>query len=106
MLAPERSAEMLEAEQMILDTVRKLVKEKVEPRAAEIDAKGEYPKDLRDLFAKNDLLGIALPERVRRPGQFRHLCEGRRRDLQGVRVLGADRRSPRARRVADHDRRD
>jgi alkylation response protein AidB-like acyl-CoA dehydrogenase len=70
MLAPERNAEMLEAEQMILDTVRKLVKEKVEPRAAEIDAKSEYPKDLRDLFAKNDLLGIALPEEYGGLGSF------------------------------------
>jgi alkylation response protein AidB-like acyl-CoA dehydrogenase len=70
MLAPERSAEMLEAEQMILDTVRKLVKEKVEPRAAEIDAKGEYPKDLRDLFAKNDLLGIPFPEEYGGLGSF------------------------------------
>jgi alkylation response protein AidB-like acyl-CoA dehydrogenase len=70
MLAPERTAEMLEAEQMILDTVRKLVKEKVEPRAAEIDAKGEYPKDLRDLFAKNDLLGIPFPEEYGGLGSF------------------------------------
>ena len=70
MLAPERSAEMLEAEQMILDTVRKLVREKVEPRAMEIDAKGEYPKDLRDLFAKNDLLGIPFPEEYGGLGSF------------------------------------
>jgi alkylation response protein AidB-like acyl-CoA dehydrogenase len=70
MLAPERSAEMLEAEQMILDTVRKLVKEKVEPRAADIDAKSEYPKDLRDLFARNDLLGISFPEEYGGLGSF------------------------------------
>ena len=61
---------MLEAEQMILDTVRKLVKEKVEPRAAAIDAKSEYPKDLRDLFAKNDLLGIPFPEEYGGLGSF------------------------------------
>ena len=70
MLAPQRTAEMLEAEQMILDTVRKLVKEKVEPRAAAIDATGEYPKDLRDLFAKNDLLGIPFPEEYGGLGSF------------------------------------
>jgi len=70
MLAPQRTAEMLEAEQMILDTVRKLVKEKVEPRAAAIDATSEYPKDLRDLFAKNDLLGIPFPEEYGGLGSF------------------------------------
>lgn len=70
MLAPERTAEMLEAEQMILDTVRKLVREKVEPRAMQIDATGEYPKDLRDLFAKNDLLGIPFPEEYGGLGSF------------------------------------
>ncbi len=46
---------------MILDVVRQLVKEKVEPRAAEIDATGEYPQDIKQLFAENDLLGIPFP---------------------------------------------
>src|SRR5579863_1640246 len=48
-------------EAMILDAVRELVAEKVEPRAAEIDARGEYPQDIRRLFAENDLLGIPIP---------------------------------------------
>jgi alkylation response protein AidB-like acyl-CoA dehydrogenase len=46
---------------MILDMVRQLVKEKVEPRAADIDASGEYPHDIKALFAANDLLGIPFP---------------------------------------------
>ena len=46
---------------MILDVVRQLVKEKVAPRAAEIDATGEYPLDIKALFAENDLLGIPIP---------------------------------------------
>ncbi|HYM58999.1 MAG TPA: acyl-CoA dehydrogenase family protein [Solirubrobacteraceae bacterium] len=40
------------------DTIRQIVRERVEPRAAEIDAKGEYPWDLRRLFAEQDLLGL------------------------------------------------
>ncbi len=48
-------------EAMILDVVRQLVKERVEPRAAEIDAKGEFPWDIKQLFAENDLLGIPFP---------------------------------------------
>ena len=46
---------------MILDMVRQLVKERVEPRAAAIDANGEFAWDIRDLFAENDLLGIPVP---------------------------------------------
>ena len=48
-------------EAMILDVVRELVAEKVAPRAADIDEKGEYPQDIRKLFAENDLLGIPIP---------------------------------------------
>ena len=70
MLAPDRTAEAIEAEKMVLDTVRKLVQEKVAPRAAAIDATGEYPQDIRDLFAKNDLLGIPFPEEYGGLGSF------------------------------------
>lgn len=48
-------------EAMILDVVRELVAEKVAPRAAEIDERGEYPQDIRKLFAENDLMGIPIP---------------------------------------------
>ena len=48
-------------EAMILDVVRELVAEKVAPRAADIDERGEYPQDIRKLFAENDLLGIPIP---------------------------------------------
>jgi alkylation response protein AidB-like acyl-CoA dehydrogenase len=40
------------------ETIRKMVVERVEPRAAEIDAKAEYPQDLRELFASHDLFGL------------------------------------------------
>src|SRR6188508_2057381 len=40
------------------ETIRKMVTERVAPRAAEIDAKAEYPQDLRELFASHDLLGL------------------------------------------------
>ena len=59
-MAPPRP-QTSDEEAMILDVVRELVKERVEPRAAEIDAKGEFPWDIKDLFAENDLLGIPFP---------------------------------------------
>jgi alkylation response protein AidB-like acyl-CoA dehydrogenase len=43
------------------DTIRQIVTERVAPRAAEIDAKAEYPWDLRKLFAEQDLLGLPFP---------------------------------------------
>ena len=44
------------------DTIRQIVRERVAPRAAEIDAKAEYPWDLRKLFAEQDLLGLPFEE--------------------------------------------
>ena len=43
------------------DTIRQIVADRVAPRAAEIDAKAEYPWDLRKLFAEQDLLGLPFP---------------------------------------------
>jgi len=43
--------------------VRELADERVAPRAAEIDATSEFPWDLKELLAKQDLLGIAFPAR-------------------------------------------
>ncbi len=40
------------------DTIRQIVDEKVRPRAAEIDAKGEYPHDIRKLFGEQDILAL------------------------------------------------
>jgi alkylation response protein AidB-like acyl-CoA dehydrogenase len=43
--------------------VRELAEERIAPRAAEIDATGEFPWDLKELLAKQDLLGIGFEER-------------------------------------------
>src|SRR3954453_11409959 len=44
------------------DTIRQIVRERVAPRAAEIDAKAEYPWDIRRLFAEHDVLGLPFDE--------------------------------------------
>jgi alkylation response protein AidB-like acyl-CoA dehydrogenase len=41
--------------------VRELAEEQIAPRAAEIDAKAEFPWDLKELLARQDLLGTAFP---------------------------------------------
>jgi alkylation response protein AidB-like acyl-CoA dehydrogenase len=42
--------------------VRELAEERIAPRAAEIDEKAEFPWDLKDLLARQDLLGTAFAE--------------------------------------------
>jgi alkylation response protein AidB-like acyl-CoA dehydrogenase len=44
------------------DTIRQIVAERVAPRAAEIDAKAEYPWDIRRLFAEQDILALPFDE--------------------------------------------
>src|SRR5579862_2381078 len=43
-------------------TVRRFAKDKVQPRAREIDESGEYPDDLFVAFREADLLGLCIPE--------------------------------------------
>jgi alkylation response protein AidB-like acyl-CoA dehydrogenase len=40
------------------DTIRQIARERIAPRAAEIDEKAEYPHDLRRLLAEQDVLGL------------------------------------------------
>jgi alkylation response protein AidB-like acyl-CoA dehydrogenase len=43
--------------------VRELAEERIAPRAADIDATSEFPWDLKELLAKQDLLGTGFEER-------------------------------------------
>ncbi|MCC6312935.1 MAG: acyl-CoA dehydrogenase family protein, partial [Thermomicrobiales bacterium] len=44
------------------DTIRRIVVEKIAPRAGEIDQSGEYPWDVRRLLAEQDILGLPFAE--------------------------------------------
>ena len=44
------------------DAVRELATEKIGPRAAEIDAKAEFPWDVVELLASHDILALPFPE--------------------------------------------
>jgi len=46
----------------IRDLVRTLARERVAPRAAEIDKKGEFPWDMVELFKEHELLGLPYEE--------------------------------------------
>src|SRR5487761_966364 len=54
--------EFTEEQVAIRDTIRELVQDRIAPRAAEIDEKAEYPKDIEELFAQNGILAIPFPE--------------------------------------------
>jgi len=54
--------EFSEEQLAIRDTIRELVQDKVAPRAAEIDERAQYPKDIESLFAANGILSIPFPE--------------------------------------------
>jgi alkylation response protein AidB-like acyl-CoA dehydrogenase len=44
------------------DVIRQIVRERVAPRAAQIDASSEFPEDVRRLFADHDLFGLPFEE--------------------------------------------
>ena len=50
--------ELSDEQRAIQQLVHDLCIESVEPRAAEIDARGEFPWDIKDLLARHDILGI------------------------------------------------
>jgi alkylation response protein AidB-like acyl-CoA dehydrogenase len=51
-------------ERMMIDTVRQMARERVAPRAAEIDATGEFPWDMKALLAEQGILGLPFPEEL------------------------------------------
>jgi alkylation response protein AidB-like acyl-CoA dehydrogenase len=53
---------LTEDQRAFRDTIRQMVRERVAPRAAEIDEKAAYPHDLRQLFAEHDLFGLPFSE--------------------------------------------
>jgi alkylation response protein AidB-like acyl-CoA dehydrogenase len=56
------ATQLIDEEKMMIDVVRDLARERVAPRAAEIDAKGEFPWDMKELLADQGILGMPFPE--------------------------------------------
>jgi alkylation response protein AidB-like acyl-CoA dehydrogenase len=49
-------------EQMLIEMVRDLAREKIAPRAAVIDETGEFPWDIKELLAQQDILAMPFAE--------------------------------------------
>jgi alkylation response protein AidB-like acyl-CoA dehydrogenase len=54
--------QITEEQRMIRDNARKLARNKIAPRAAEIDATGEYPEDIQGILGEQGYLGLNVPE--------------------------------------------
>ena len=58
---PSPAYRLTDAQRDLRDAVRILADEQVAPRAAEIDRTAEFPWDLKDLLAKQDILALPFP---------------------------------------------
>ena len=54
--------QLSEEQRLIQGTARRIARERVSPRAAEIDETEEYPHDVFDAFREVGLLGLTLPQ--------------------------------------------
>jgi alkylation response protein AidB-like acyl-CoA dehydrogenase len=54
-------AHVTEDEQALIEAIRELGRERVAPRAAEIDHSGEFPWDMKELLAQQDILAMPFP---------------------------------------------
>jgi alkylation response protein AidB-like acyl-CoA dehydrogenase len=52
---------LTEEQTLLRDAVRTLADERVAPRAADVDRTGEFPEDLRQLLAAQDILALPFP---------------------------------------------
>ncbi|MGH2794732.1 MAG: acyl-CoA dehydrogenase family protein [Actinomycetota bacterium] len=56
--------QLSEEQELFRASVRRIVDDKVAPRAAAIDEEDEYPWDMHRLFVDNELMGVGYPEEV------------------------------------------
>ena len=56
------AVQLADEEKLMMDVVRDLARKKVAPRAADIDASGEFPWDIKDLLAEQGILAMPFPE--------------------------------------------
>ena len=84
------------------ETVRRIAVEKIAPRAGEIDRESQYPWDIRELLAEQDILGLPFDEEYGGTGTGTLMLQiGGRGDRQGLRLQRPDPDGPGARHAAD-----
>ena len=56
------SYHLTEEQEMIRSMARQMAKDRLAPRAAEIDRDGEFPWDILEFYRDNQILGMPIPE--------------------------------------------
>ena len=59
--APAAAYRLTDEQRELRDAVREIARERIAPRAAEIDRTAEFPWDLKELLATQDILGLPYP---------------------------------------------
>src|SRR3972149_6341877 len=54
--------QLTEEQRLIQETARRVARERIAPRAAEIDETEEYPHDIFEAFREVGLLGLTIPQ--------------------------------------------
>src|ERR671925_2239714 len=49
-------------EQDLIEAIREIAEQRVAPRAAEIDHTGQFPWDMKELLAQQDIFAMPFPE--------------------------------------------
>ncbi len=84
------------------DAVRTLARERIAPRAADIDRTGEFPWDVKELLAQQDIFALPFPEQYGGLGaDLLTLCVAIEEISRGVRHERPDPRRAGARGDAD-----
>ena len=66
--------DLTEDQKMMQANIRRIAREQVAPRAAEIDRSGEFPRDMLELLRENDILQIPIPEEYGGAGAGEMTC--------------------------------
>ena len=66
--------ELTEDQEMIVASVREMARDKIAPRAAEIDRKAEYPWDIIELYRESQILSMPIPEQYGGVGASEFTC--------------------------------
>lgn len=56
-------SELTTEQQLLQDNARLIARDKVAPRAREVDASGEFPRDIAQVFSSAGFLSLVLPEK-------------------------------------------
>ena len=73
---------LTDEQQEIRELIRELARERIAPRAAEIDKSAEFPWDVVELFREHGIFGVLCDEEY--GGLALPCCRGDRGGLQGL----------------------